>query len=229
MAWDICNRDFYILEVVMNPITIDRVMLSEMVWRRLRSKSINGLGGLFDELDGLRDRADYNTGSLDRQDIADLQEIVSHFQPVTVAEVGTFIGRSTAAMAKVMQDGGMIHTCDVSNDIKLPLLSNAVGVCQYPKQTSTQMFQSLVGSGTRVDLFYIDGRLAADDVQLIKKLMHDRTVFVADDFVGIEKGVANAMNLLAGLGAPFYTLIYPRLMRKTAMLVPNTLLQFTAQ
>jgi hypothetical protein len=80
-----------------------------------------------------------------------------------------------------------------------------------------------------VDLFYIDGRLAADDLQLIKKLMHDRTVFVADDFVGIEKGVANAMNLLAGLGAPFYTLIYPRLMRKTAMLVPNTLLQFTAQ
>jgi hypothetical protein len=52
---------------------------------------------------------------------------------------------------------------------------------------------------------------------------------VLDDFVGVEKGVANAMNLLAGLGAPFYTLIYPRLMRKTAMLVPNTLLQFTAQ
>lgn len=213
----------------MNPITIDRAMLSEMVWRRLRSKSVSGLGGLFDELDGLRDRADYNTGSLDRGDVADLQEIVSHFQPVTVAEVGTFIGRSTAAMSTVMRDGGMIHTCDVSNDIKLPVLSNTVGVCQHPKQTSTQMFQSLVGSGTRVDLFYIDGRLAADDLPLIKQLMHDRTVFVLDDFVGVEKGVANAMNLLAGLGAPFYTLIYPRLMRKTAMLVPNTLLQFTAQ
>ena len=213
----------------MNPITIDRAMLSEMVWRRLRSDSPRRISEWFAEADELREQADYNTGSLDRGDVADLQEIVSHFQPVTVAEVGTFIGRSTAAMAKVMQEGGMIHTCDVSNDIKLPLFSNAVGVCQYPKQTSTQMFQSLVGSGTRVDLFYVDGRLAADDLQLIKKLMHDRTVFVLDDFVGVEKGVANAMNLLAGLGAPFYTLIYPRLMRKTAMLVPNTLLQFTAQ
>ena len=213
----------------MNPITIDRAMLSEMVWRRLRSDSPRRISEWFAKADELREQADYNTGSLDRGDVADLQEIVSHFQPVTVAEVGTFIGRSTAAMAKVMQEGGMIHTCDVSNDIKLPLFSNAVGVCQYPKQTSTQMFQSLVGSGTRVDLFYVDGRLAADDLQLIKKLMHDRTVFVLDDFVGVEKGVANAMNLLAGLGAPFYTLIYPRLMRKTAMLVPNTLLQFTAQ
>ena len=157
----------------MNPITIDRVMLGEMIWRRLRSKSASGLGGLFDDLDELRDRADYNTGSLDRGDVADLQEIVSHFQPMTVGEVGTFIGRSTAAMAKVMPEGGMIHTCDVSNDIKLPIRSNTVGVCQYPKQTSTQMFQSLVGSGTRVDLFYIDGRVAADDLQLIKKLMHD--------------------------------------------------------
>jgi hypothetical protein len=229
VALDLCGGHSYILEMVMNPITIDRVMLSEMVWRRLRSKSVSGLGGLFDELDGLREQANYNTGSLDRADVADLQEIVSHFKPVTVAEVGTFIGRSTAAMAKVMPEGGMIHTCDVSNDIKLPVLSNTVGVCQYPKQTSTKMFQSLVGSGTRVDLFYIDGRLAADDLPLIKKLMHDRTVFVLDDFVGVEKGVANAMNLLAGLGAPFYTLIYPRLMRKTAMLVPNTLLQFTAQ
>lgn len=229
MAWDLYRGHSYILEMVVNPITIDRVMLSEMVWRRLRSKSVSGLGGLFDELDDLRERADYNTGSLDRGDVADLQEIVSHFEPVTVAEVGTFIGRSTAAMARVMQEGGMIHTCDVSNDIKLPVLSNTVGVCQYPKQTSTQMFQSLVGSGTRVDLFYVDGRLAADDLPLIKKLMHDRTVFVLDDFVGVEKGVANAMNLLAGLGAPFYTLIYPRLMHKTAMLVPNTLLQFTAQ
>ena len=213
----------------MNPITIDRAMLSEMVWRRLRSDSPRRISEWFAEADELREQADYNTGSLDRGDVADLQEIVSHFEPVTVAEVGTFIGRSTAAMATVMRDGGMIHTCDVSNDIKLPVLSNTVGVCQYPKQTSTQMFQSLVGSGTRVDLFYIDGRLAADDLPLIKKLMHDRTVFVLDDFVGVEKGVANAMNLLAGLGAPFYTLIYPRLMRKTAMLVPNTLLQFTAQ
>lgn len=213
----------------MNPITIDRAMLSEMVWRRLRSDSPRRISEWFAEADELREQADFNTGSLDRGDVADLQEIVSHFQPVTVAEVGTFIGRSTAAMSTVMRDGGMIHTCDVSNDIKLPLLSNTVGVCQYPKQTSTQMFQSLVGSGTRVDLFYIDGRLAADDLPLIKKLMHDRTVFVCDDFVGVEKGVANAMNLLAGLGAPFYTLIYPRLMRKTAMLVPNTLLQFTAQ
>ncbi len=212
----------------MNPITIDRAMLSEMVWRRIRSTTAKGLGGLFDELDGLREGAQHNTGSLDRDDVVDLQEIIGHFNPATVAEVGTFIGRSTAAMASAMR-GGVIHTCDVSNDIQLPQLSPNVLVHQYPCQTSTSMFESLISTNTKVDLFYVDGRLAADDLPLIKKLMHDRTVFVLDDFVGIEKGVANAMNLLAGLGPSFYGLIYPKLLRKTAMLVPNTLLRFTAQ
>lgn len=229
MAWDICSRHSYILEVVVRAIHIDRAMLSEMVWRRLRSDSPRRISEWFAEADELREQADYNTGSLDRGDVEDLQDIVEHFSPGMVAEVGTFIGRSTAAMATVMPKGGVIHTCDASNDIRLPQINPNVLVHQYPKQTSTEMFESLISTGVKVDLFYIDGRLSAGDFQLIKKLIHDRTVFVLDDFVGIEKGVANAMNLLAGLGPSFYGLIYPKLLRKTAMLVPNTLLCFTAQ
>ena len=213
----------------MKTIEIDRRTLSQMIWLKLNVNKKRGLGAFFNDLDGLRDQADYDTGSLFVDDVIDLQDIVSHFGPLTVAEVGTFIGRSTAAMASVMQKGGMIHTCDASNDIKLPALSDTVGVCQYPRQTSTQMFKSLIESNTKVDLFYIDGRLAPEDYGLISELMHDRTVFVLDDFEGVEKGVVNAMGLLAHLKKVFYALVYPRGQRKTAMLVPNTLLQFTAQ
>lgn len=209
----------------MNPIRINRAALSELVWSKLPYVH-RPLGRQFEELDRLRSQADYNTGSIGDEEAADLQHIVSHFQPKVVAEVGTFIGRSTAAMASCMT-GGVIHTCDASNAIALPELNPDVQVVQYPRKSSTEMFESLISAKAKVDLFYIDGRLIPKDTRLVWELAHDKTVIVLDDFEGVEKGVANAMLLLQQF--PNHALVYPRDIGKTAILMPATLLQFTAQ
>ena len=208
----------------MNPIRINRAALSELIWQVIPRRAVY-CTELFAELERLRSQADYNTGSISDTDAIDLQHIVSHFQPTVIAEVGTFIGRSTAAMALAMPKGGVIHTCDFSNDIKLPELNPDVRVVQYPKKSSTDMFESLISAKTKVDLFYIDGRLTPKDLRLIWELAHQTTVIVLDDFEGVEKGVANAMGLLD----QGHALVYPRQGGKTAMLLPSALVQFTAQ
>jgi hypothetical protein len=72
---------------------------------------------------------------------------------------------------------------------------------------------------------YLDGRLQQSDLELFHKIVHDQTVFVFDDFEGIEKGVVNAMRL----DGANRLLIYPREGRKTAVSLPLTLLQFVPQ
>lgn len=210
----------------MNPININRKTLSELVWKKIEGRG-RGLGDLFRKLDELREEADYDTGSLNESDVQDLQDVVFHFRPTVVAEVGTFIGRSTMAIAHSMDEGGTIYTCDVSNAIALPDLNPDVQVVQYPRKSSTEMFEDLLKQKVKVDLFYIDGRLNPRDSRLMLELMHNKTVLVLDDFEGVEKGVSNAMLLMQHLTG--YALIYPRWTGKTAILTPATLLQFTAQ
>lgn len=212
----------------MNPICINRATLSEAIWSQIGASAHGVSNELLDQLERGRAQADYNTGSIGLLDILDLQSIVQHFQPMVVAEVGTFIGRSTAAMALAMPKGGVIHTCDASNDIRLPELNPDVQVVQYPKKSSTEMFESLISVKDRlVDLFYIDGRLSPKDMRWVAELAHSTTVIVLDDFEGIEKGVANAMGLMQQFTN--YALVYPRKGGKTAMILPAALLQFTAQ
>ena len=123
-------------------------------------------------------------------------------------------------------DGNFIYTCDGSNDIELPRMYGAT-VEQFPKTTSTDMFRELVEREIKVDMFYIDGRLSPCDIGFIQKLIHKKTVFVLDDFEGVEKGVGDAMLLMQHLKG--YALIYPRYTGKTAILIPTTLLQFNTQ
>ena len=210
----------------MNPIRINRAALSEVVWSKL-PYVYRPLGRQFEDLERLRESADYNTGSIGDEEATDLQRIVSHFKPRVVAEVGTFIGRSTLAIAQSMEPGEAIYTCDASNAIALPELAAGVKVEQFPRKTSTEMFEALISRKVKVDLFYIDGRLTPKDYRLLCELVHERTVIVLDDFEGVEKGVVNAMGLLQHLNG--YALIYPKERGKTAMMLPTALIEFTAQ
>jgi hypothetical protein len=45
------------------------------------------------------------------------------------------------------------------------------------------------------DMVFLDGRLKKADLELLDPLVTTDTVFVLDDFEGIEKGVANLMQL----------------------------------
>lgn len=211
----------------MNDFKISRAAFSEFFWQQV------GIGrslpyALGQQLEELRAQADYNTGSLTDDDIYDLSALVRYFEPTVVCEIGTFIGRSTHTIADNMK-AGVIWTCDGSNALDLPAPENKnVTIRQFKKTSSTEMFAKAMTERQKFDLFYIDGRLSQRDVELMADCMYNRSVIVLDDFEGVEKGVANASMLLSSVAADF-TLIYPKLERKTAVLLPLERIRFVRQ
>lgn len=209
-------------------LRFNRRQISRLFWETIESYHFHTLPP-DDYFEGLRDQATYNTGSLHREDMADVMDIVAYFRPTLIAEVGTFIGRSTYSLAVGAGDKATVYTCDASNNIQLPPMpEGAARVVQFPNTTSTDMFKSLLADKNldrKIDLFYIDGRVSEADKLLMIGLSNDRTIIVLDDFEGVEKGVANALLL----GEAKHLLIYPRRGAKTAVLLPAAMLKLTAQ
>jgi predicted O-methyltransferase YrrM len=153
---------------------------------------------------------------------------VQAFKPKVVAEVGTYIGKSTLAL---VSSGATVYTCDHSNDIKLPFKVN-----QYPMKGSTEMFEDMLKNKIKADLIFLDGRLTPRDIRLMAEIAHGNTVVLLDDFEGVEKGVANAQ-MFQYEGA---MLVYPAekdLLEKhglpdestLAMVVPHSVVRLTSQ
>lgn len=135
-----------------------------------------------------RARAKYNTGTIPFEAAAYLRAL-SRFYDVDVAvEVGTFIGTSTYALHAKR----VVYTCDQSNDCVPPDYDSSPNILTHPYQSSTQMLAQIQEP---VDLFFFDGRIQKDDIAHITRLMKPSTVFVVDDYVGKEKGVANVERL----------------------------------
>jgi predicted O-methyltransferase YrrM len=214
----------------MNPVQIGRQRFSNIFWGIVDEKvdeyPYEILEKIVKDQQELRELADYNTGSLPYDDAVELYKLVRFFQPLVIAEVGTFIGVSTKAIRQAALDGEfsyVIHTCDFSNNLTIDASDNRI--FQYPKKSSTDMFKEMAEIVLGVDFMYLDGRLQQSDLELFHKIVHDQTVFVFDDFEGIEKGVVNAMMV----ESPGRVLIYPREGRKTAVSLPLTLLHFVPQ
>jgi hypothetical protein len=209
----------------MNPIQIGRKRLSEIVWgildERVGDYPYEIIEKIVEEQQSLRSKAEYNTGSVPYDDAVELYKIVRFFQPAVIAEVGTFIGVSTRVMNLASNGMVVIYTCDMSNAIDL----DTPNIHQYPKTASPDMFKALADKDWKVDLVYLDGRLGQEDIEPLNKIIHDKTVFVLDDFEGTEKGVVNALML----ESPNRVLIYPREDRKTAISLPFTMLQVVQQ
>ena len=210
----------------MNDFKISRAAFSDFFWERI------GYGqplGADQEAvcQALYHQADYQTGSLTEHDVRDVSALASAFDPAAVCEVGTFVGRSTYALANGMTFG-TIWTCDSSNALDLPSLNDAVIIRQFQKTNSTDMFGKAMAERQKFDFFYIDGRLTQRDAELMGECMDNRSIIVLDDFEGIEKGVANA-SLLLNTVAAGCTLVYPKPGRKTAVLLPFTRIRFVPQ
>ena len=210
----------------MNPVQIGRQRFSNIFWgivdERVGDYPYEKIERIVEEQQKLRSDADYNTGSVPYDDAVELYKLAKFFQPKVIAEVGTFIGVSTRTM-RLGVSSADIYTCDVSNRIQVD--PKDTKIFQYPKMSSTSMFQHLAEEKIAVDLIYFDGRVQAEDFDYFSSIIHDQTVFVFDDFEGIEKGVINAMRL----DGANRLLIYPREGRKTAVSLPLTLLQFVPQ
>jgi len=198
----------------MNNIRLNRMTLSPAVWSAISPGGIQPFVG--DD--------DFVVGSITDADAGELNAIVRYLQPKIVAEVGTYVGRSTRAIAAAMPSGE-IYTCDLNNTIKLDIWSPTVW--QFPGQSSTTMFASLIERKIQPDMFYIDGRLTDEDASLMREL-NSGAVIVLDDFEGIEKGVSNAAMLLSSAFCK-HLMIYPRPGGKTAIMLPIHMLQLTAQ
>lgn len=216
----------------MEQIRINRCSLSQLIWSNILAATshVNRelLANPLDHMNHKRSEADYNTGSINFTNAWCLYSLARYVAPSSVAEVGTFIGRSTMAIAEGMQDGlskdPIIYTCDGSNDINILDRIN-VGLVQYPKTLSTDMFKTLVRDGKKIDMFFIDGRLSEIDFAYIDQLKHESTIFALDDFEGVEKGVINALNFTHLLNSG-YTLVYPpdtKLLREHGLAEPCNL------
>ena len=125
--------------------------------------------------------------------------------PKLIAEVGTYIGNSAAAMgfgAALSGQAVQLITCDMNPctqqafaGLKLPEGSKA----QVVQGSSTQMFEFLVSKGAQLDMLHLDGRLMKDDLPLLGKLLKPDTLIALDDCEGDEKGHMN-LDLLRRAG-----------------------------
>lgn len=146
-------------------------------------------------------------GTISVDSVSMLWLIARYFRPRIIAEVGTFIGRSTLALAEGAGEGlKLLHTCDFSfSDFEIPpdvksSFANAKKIQYFPKTASSEMFRKMVPMfREKVDCFFLDGRLQSEDLGLIKELMSSDAIFILDDFEGVEKGVVNGVLLRQAL------------------------------
>jgi predicted O-methyltransferase YrrM len=225
--------------------TLSPRVLTEPFWDVMLSpgeERVTERALLLDRLNGLealRAQAAYNTGSIAFAAGWCLYSLVRHFRLTRALEVGTFIGKSTVSMASAMDDGGSpgeIFTCDASNRLDLPWTGQTT-IRQFPAASSTQMLEQLEGS---FDLAFLDGRLQADDLPHMERLLAPEAIIALDDFEGMEKGVANLSRLRSRAMFKTHVLVYPpsrELLRRfgfasyatTAVLIPASRIEIAAQ
>ena len=164
-------------------LNLNRKRLSRAIWETLFADLPDLPWHVIENLEKLD--PERQTGSTNHASLIALWAVVRYFRPQKIAEIGTYIGKSTFVLAR---EGADVHTCDMTHDFKLPL---ATRITQY-HSTSTEMLAKLDG---KIDLLHLDGRLQPDDKPHLERLFTPDTVITLDDFEGIEKGVWNAMQI----------------------------------
>lgn len=236
----------------MRTLDISTRLLSEVVWKRVLEASANRLiekrqpfFELMASLESLRTRADYDTGSITTASAWCLYALSHYFAPKRILEIGTFIGKSTLALASGADDarsGIELHTCDMSNSVELPRATKCE-IYQYPRTSSTVMLTRLAGgrsSDARFEMLNLDGRLQAEDFPLLQSLCAPDLIVSLDDFEGVEKGVANLANMRGANFLGTHLLVYPcpesvlhtfgfADHSTTALLIPQSALRLTPQ
>jgi len=225
-------------------------VLSDVVWRDLLADADLDLdlvraklAALWEACESTRARMAYNTGSISPSTGVVLHALARRLAPKAIFEVGTFVGKSTVALALGTESAGStqaaIYTCDGSNDFLLPY-SGTTRIVGFPRKTSTQALAEVVAQGVQIDLFNLDGRISEADCATMQRLAKAQTVIAIDDFEGQEKGVANMSLLRSQAWIRPYALVYPperALLAEfglhsactTALLLPLTLFGFTKQ
>jgi predicted O-methyltransferase YrrM len=164
-------------------LNLNRKRLSRAIWDTLFEGLPDLPWPLLEDLERLDPSR--GTGTTNNASLIALWAVIRHFRPQRVAEIGTYIGKSTFVLSRQNAD---VHTCDMTHDFKLPL---AARITQY-HSSSTAMLAQLTDP---IDHLHLDGRLQPEDKPHLERLFHANTLITLDDFEGIEKGVWNAMQI----------------------------------
>ena len=166
--------------------------------------------------------------------------------PKLIAEVGTYIGNSAAAMgcgAGLAQETLQLITCDMHPCTQQPFAGLNLpegSKAQVVQGSSTEMFEFLASKGAKLDMLHLDGRLMKDDLKLLSQVLKPDTLIALDDCEGDEKGHMN-LDLLRRAGLiqnHAYVEPFPRdLFRRwdletrsvTGFLLPQSSISFTRQ
>jgi hypothetical protein len=155
-----------------NNLKISRENFSNLFWRTIFLKSAFIIERIKleiieqnDYFESLRKTAEYNTGSISLASSVCLALLTHYFKPNTVAEVGTFIGRSTFSLALGAHVNGNlltnIHTCDYSNNIQLNFNKFKFNIFQYPRQSSAEMFSKIHSGNIKPDMYFFGWKIKA--------------------------------------------------------------------
>ena len=181
----------------MNTLKISETTFSESVWKAILFNMYSfgvqpaGLKESFLVAEQKRSAAEFNTGSIRLSTYLALYAVALYFSPKYVAEVGTFIGKSTAALMYGASNS-IVYTCDASNNISIDPVSNCT-LHQFPMKTSTQMLTEISSRNIKLDFLFIDGRISIQDLDIIARSNGKNILLAFDDFEGVEKGVANVL------------------------------------
>ena len=232
----------------MNPVKINRKELSKCFWNRIFTNSSGWVEERFilykitNELETLIKEATKPTGSIPPFTIFALYALTRYLQPDYILEIGTYIGKSTLAMAYALdkkESSTEIHTCDFSNSIKL-INKTTTPIIQY-NGVSTFMIEQLLDKNMTFTMLNIDGRFPSEDIDNLLKIIDiNETVICLDDFEASEKGLINYQVFLDSNKFNNHALIYPPedyLIKELsftgnstmAVLVPQNLIQFVRQ
>ncbi len=187
----------------MNELYLSEAMIARAFWTELRSTARADDAAsdvdkiIFPHSLEIAKTFPHQTGSISKASAELIWLIARYFEPKHIAEVGTFIGRSTLSMyygAKTSLES--LATCDYSFDTwRAPTGDDGSKIRYFGKTPSQAMFQTLFAEGKKVDLFLLDGRISKEDLDLIEKLATPNSVYIVDDFEGVEKGVSNVFLL----------------------------------
>ena len=125
--------------------------------------------------------------------------------PKLIAEVGTYIGNSAAAMgygSGMAQQAVQLITCDMNPCTQQPFAGLQLpdgSKAQVVQGSSTKMFEFLTSKGAKIDMLHLDGRLMKDDLKLLGQVLKQDTLIALDDCEGDEKGHMN-LDLLRRAG-----------------------------
>jgi predicted O-methyltransferase YrrM len=229
----------------MRRLYISESALSEMFWSRLLGSSDAAVAKADAELIIRETKIIHRkfpqdtAGSISLESTAMLWLIAKYFEPTHVFEIGTFIGRSAMAILSGASTSiERLDTCDYTfnqfyfTDSLKASIPKYQALNYWPLMGSVQVLQQVITNNLRPDMFFIDGRIGADDLKLLSMLDRSKTVYVLDDFEGTEKGVENCIALRSLY--PEYILIRPYTLSNgrsmnTAILVPPSLLAISRQ